>query len=93
MWRVLVTSLRGHVAAHTRGLEEFYPAATAATKTIASGRSWSVQELSLKSFDDLHQLWFTLCKERNMLETERWQMRKRGAPLADAGRLKKVGVV
>lgn len=52
------------------------PDAAEARKTVF-GRAWRASELRQKSFDDLHQLWWVLIKERNLLATQ----------AAEAGRL------
>lgn len=37
---------------------------------IVIGRPWTIQELRRKSFEDLHTIWYTCVKERNILERE-----------------------
>ena len=34
------------------------------------GRAWTDEELSHKSWDDLHKLWWACVKERNILATQ-----------------------
>lgn len=36
---------------------------------VWSGRSWSLQELRGKSWEDLHCLWWVCVKERNRMST------------------------
>ena len=59
---------------------------------IAVGRSWKASELRLKSFEDLHKLWFLLIKERNMLLTEKNLARQNGEIMKGFSRFKKVKV-
>jgi large subunit ribosomal protein L47 len=57
------------------GLWEFFQN----RKTVANppleeakhGRSWTVEELRHKSWDDLHRLWWVCVKERNRIATGR----------------------
>lgn len=55
-----------------------------------AGRAWRAAELRLKSFDDLHKLYYVLLKERNALLTQRAHARQVGMGVPDPHRLKKV---
>ena len=54
-----------------------------------TGRAWRASELRLKSFEELHQLWFVLLKEKNRLLTDR-SVRDNARGWSGVGRLRKV---
>ncbi|CDZ96530.1 mrp-l47-domain-containing protein [Phaffia rhodozyma] len=43
-----------------------------------SGRPYLTSELRIKSFQELHTLWFLLLREKNIFYTQREEMRRRG---------------
>lgn len=83
--------MRGRASVQ-RGIEEFFDVKSdkAMDGNIETGRSWTVDELRLKSYEDLHKLWFVLLKEKNMLLSEKHLMRSMGQTLPGADRLVKV---
>ena len=40
----------------------------------AFGRAWTYQELTIKSFEDLHRLWYTCMMERNRTYTRKGEL-------------------
>ncbi|RXW22886.1 hypothetical protein EST38_g2976 [Candolleomyces aberdarensis] len=57
--------------------EDAYETVEAPRKEI-SGRAWRASELRLKSFKDLHTLWYITLRERNLLVTQKEEARKAG---------------
>uniref|UniRef100_A0A7N0V4J6 Large ribosomal subunit protein uL29m n=1 Tax=Kalanchoe fedtschenkoi TaxID=63787 RepID=A0A7N0V4J6_KALFE len=75
-------------------LEEFFEAARNGEdeKPVVYGRSWKASELRLKSWDDLHKLWYVLLKEKNMLMTQRQMLQSQNLRFPNPERLPKVKV-
>lgn len=40
------------------------------------GRAWTAEELRLKSWDDLHKLWWVCAKERNIIKTQEIEFKR-----------------
>jgi large subunit ribosomal protein L47 len=59
-------------------------------KEEVTGREWIARELRLKSFDDLHGLWYVLLREKNMLQTEKYVARANRVKMRNAHRIGKV---
>lgn len=54
------------------------------------GRSWKACELRLKSWDDLHKLWYVLLKDKNMLMTQRQMLNAQNLRFPNPERIPKV---
>ncbi|KAL5712487.1 hypothetical protein ACHQM5_014655 [Ranunculus cassubicifolius] len=59
-------------------------------KPAVYGRGWKASELRLKSWDDLHKLWYVLLKEKNMLMTQRQMLHAQNLRFPNPERIPKV---
>ncbi|CAH9092402.1 unnamed protein product [Cuscuta europaea] len=73
-------------------LEQFFEADRSVEddKPVVYGRSWKAPELRLKSWDDLHKLWYVLLKEKNMLMTQRQMLYAQNLRFPNPERISKV---
>ncbi|XP_021891879.1 39S ribosomal protein L47, mitochondrial-like [Carica papaya] len=73
-------------------LEEFFEADRSQDedKPVVYGRSWKASELRLKSWEDLHKLWYVLLKEKNMLMTQRQMLHSQNLRFPNPERIPKV---
>ncbi|XP_010684805.2 uncharacterized protein LOC104899331 isoform X1 [Beta vulgaris subsp. vulgaris] len=73
-------------------LEQFFEVDRAADdeKRVVYGRGWKASELRLKSWDDLHKLWYVLLKEKNMLMTQRQMLNAQNLRFPNPERISKV---
>lgn len=77
------------------GLEEFFEHGKAlppfdTQNRPVYGRAWTADELRIKSFEDLHKLWFVLLKELNLLSTQKNEARRIGQRWFGQARVDKV---
>lgn len=75
-------------ASRAHGLDAFVDA-NRDEKTFV-GREWSAKELRVKSYEDLHELWYVLVAERNMLLTEKHLAKTNREPMRAPHRMTKV---
>lgn len=73
-------------------LQEFFEADRSVEddKPVVYGRSWKASELRLKSWDDLHKLWYVLLKQKNMLMTQRQMLHAQNLRFPNPERISKV---
>ena len=79
---------RYKVPAQLSNLSTFF--ASPESRDQPAGNPWSARHLRLKSFSDLHSLWFILLREYNLLWTEQGMALRNGEVFREPERKKKV---
>lgn len=57
---------------------------------LVAGRAWKAAELRLKSWDDLHKLWYVFLKEKNMLFSQKQMLLSQSLRMPNPERMAKV---
>ncbi len=57
------------------------------------GRSWKASELRNKSWEDLHQLWYVMLKEKNLLLSQRQMLLSQNYRMPNPERVPKVNLL
>ncbi|RUS85461.1 hypothetical protein EGW08_006794 [Elysia chlorotica] len=80
-----------HTTCRSHGLMDFFDDKELwAESTVNTGRPYRLDELRIKSNQDLHKLWYVLLKERNMLLTMEAEYQKRCELFPSPERITKV---
>ncbi|KAF8798950.1 MRP-L47-domain-containing protein, partial [Phlegmacium glaucopus] len=61
-----------------KGENRFEVVETPETYQVLTGRPWFASELRNKSFKDLHTLWYVCLREKNLLATQKEEVRRMG---------------
>ncbi|KAL8622729.1 hypothetical protein ACOMHN_009363 [Nucella lapillus] len=89
--RGLLPSSRLHTSSQQRGLMDFFDnKKNWGEESVKTGRPWRVDELRIKSSEDLHKLWYVLLKERNMLLTMEHEYKRQSELFPNPERIDKV---
>lgn len=89
--RPIVAELKKTYASNPPALMEFFDDyENWGVDKVRSGREWRVEELRIKSNEDLHKLWYVLVKERNMLMTMKYEANEQKELFPNPERLDRV---